>query len=290
MSQIRTTDLYLIHTLTNLHAGKGDSNYGIVDKEVQRDAVTNLPTIHASSIKGAMREQFAYYEGRGEKGDIKKSNKAPKITSIFGSAAGDKDNFSVGTHNFYQAQLLALPAQSNAVPYFLATSPKVIQDFCNWSGLVGATYKTEFLNVVKNAKPEKKQPVLFRPENKAISLATGESLFVGELEVNNWTKENMSADLRSFIGYDYLCVLTDQVFKDLCSRLPVIARNYLDSGISKNLWYEEVVPSRSLFYWAVERPTSNGDFLQLLKQHTNKRVQIGGNASVGYGLCQIRNL
>ena len=49
---------YFIQCITNLHVGSGDANYGIVDKLVQRDTVYNYPTIHASSLKGALREHF----------------------------------------------------------------------------------------------------------------------------------------------------------------------------------------------------------------------------------------
>ncbi|MEO0625668.1 MAG: type III-B CRISPR module RAMP protein Cmr4 [Bacteroidota bacterium] len=36
--------------------------------------------------------------------------------------------------------------------------------------------------------------------------------------------------------------------------LPVIARNYLDNGQSKNLWYEEVVPRESIFGFVIHAP------------------------------------
>ena len=49
------TAIYTIEAITNLHVGSGDVNYEIVDKEIQRDTATTLPTIHASSLKGAIR-------------------------------------------------------------------------------------------------------------------------------------------------------------------------------------------------------------------------------------------
>ena len=47
---------YKIDCITNLHVGSGDLNYNIVDNEVERDAVTGYPVIHASGLKGALRE------------------------------------------------------------------------------------------------------------------------------------------------------------------------------------------------------------------------------------------
>ena len=60
------TDLYVLRCITNLHAGSGDSNYGIVDKEVQRDPVDTFPIVHSTSLKGAFREQFDAFKEDGE--------------------------------------------------------------------------------------------------------------------------------------------------------------------------------------------------------------------------------
>ena len=49
---------YIIKTKTNLHAGSGDTNFGIVDNQVQRDTISNIPVINSSSLKGAIRDHF----------------------------------------------------------------------------------------------------------------------------------------------------------------------------------------------------------------------------------------
>lgn len=69
--------------------------------------------------------------------------------------------------------------------------------------------------------------------------------------------------------------------------LPVIARNSV--GEQTNLWYEEVVPHKSIFYFAVV--ASTGESENLLENFTDsvreKIIQFGANASVGYGLCKV---
>ena len=48
---------WLIVAKTSLHVGnENTSNYGLIDKAVQRDAVTGLPCINSSSLKGAINE------------------------------------------------------------------------------------------------------------------------------------------------------------------------------------------------------------------------------------------
>lgn len=43
---------WLIIAKANLHVGNENiSNYGLIDKAIQRDIVTNLPCINSSSLK-----------------------------------------------------------------------------------------------------------------------------------------------------------------------------------------------------------------------------------------------
>ena len=77
-------------------------------------------------------------------------------------------------------------------------------------------------------------------------------------------------------------------FKKVVKRLPVIARNKLDNGTSKNLWYEEVVPRESRFVFFVSETEEHfNDFENAFKDAV---VQIGGNASIGCGYCKITKI
>jgi len=69
--------------------------------------------------------------------------------------------------------------------------------------------------------------------------------------------------------------------------LPVIARNSV--GEQTNLWYEEVVPHKSIFYFAVVASTSEADgLLDVFTESVREKIiQFGANASVGYGLCKV---
>ncbi len=77
--------------------------------------------------------------------------------------------------------------------------------------------------------------------------------------------------------------ITMKSFRTLVEELPVVARNYLDNGISKNLWYEEFVPRESIFGMIVQCPENlEEDFAKHVNEHV---IQLGGNATVGYGYC-----
>ena len=76
-------------------------------------------------------------------------------------------------------------------------------------------------------------------------------------------------------------------FKQICSddALPIIARNCLDNGESVNLWYEQVLPSMSVLATLIK--TQNETDLDELN---GKIVQIGANATIGYGYCKFIKL
>lgn len=211
-----TTYVFLIRTLTNLHAGSGDAGgYGVVDKLVQRDPVTDLPTIHSSGIKGALREYFTE----------QKTLSAPEITRIFGSDPKDREEKSIqrGAYRFFSADLLALPKPDHASD----THFKLIENSHNTAEVKG---KLERLG--------------------AIGL---------NLSIQGGISGNLS---------------------EIAEELPVIARNFLDNGVSKNLWYEQVVPRESVFVTCIQAPDDS-----LINKLDDVVVQLGGNATVGYGFC-----
>ncbi|MDP3829955.1 MAG: hypothetical protein Q8Q47_01715, partial [Ignavibacteriaceae bacterium] len=83
----------------------------------------------------------------------------------------------------------------------------------------------------------------------------------------------------------------DDDFKELVKHLPVIARNQLENGESKNLWYEEVVPRESRFVFFVSKLESTElDLSDFDTKIQEKVIQIGGNASIGYGYTKIKKL
>ncbi len=234
------THVFLIRALTNLHVGSGDANYGAVDKLVQRDPATNLPTIHSTSIKGAIREHFEEVVGWKHAQHPKKAEE--KIEHIFGSAVGDSDNAKQGNYHFFSADLLGLAVpeelENSTDTFFRASSEKCLGDFFNKAKLLGGLTQMAQLKVG----------------------LTGNEMAVREINT----------------------------LKDMAEALPVIARNQLENGVSNNLWYEELVPRESVFGWLVQ---SNGSHeTEFISELDGKIIQIGANATVGYGFCFFKKI
>lgn len=220
------THLWLITAKTNLHVGnENTAGTGIVDKAVQRDALTGLPCINSSSLKGAINEWCTSH--------VKMSSADRKM--IFGSVKdGSPNDSQKGQARFFDAKLLYMPKQCDDVPYRLATRAEAVAE------------------IVDRAK-------------------------MLELDVTeDMLKERVSAP--GFLE------LACRDFSKLCDdeHLPIIARNKLDNGTSENLWYEQVIPAETVFCAMID--DYDGKLTACLD---DQYVQIGANATIGYGLCKF---
>lgn len=78
-------------------------------------------------------------------------------------------------------------------------------------------------------------------------------------------------------------------FKVATQDIPVLARNYLNNGISENLWYEQYLPHQSVFGAIIFSASS--DHWTTFDEHVHgKVIQLGANATVGYGYCQFEKI
>lgn len=88
--------------------------------------------------------------------------------------------------------------------------------------------------------------------------------------------------------YNGKAVMTEnEKLSAICSddNLPIIARNVLDNGESKNLWYEQVLPAETVLYTIIQE-----DGEELKQALDGKIIQIGANATIGYGYCKFELL
>jgi len=267
--------LFRIKALSNMHVGSGDSNFGIVDNLVQKDVISDIPTIHSSSLKGALREFFV--------NELQEHN---LVRSVFGPGPkekqGEKNAKGGGMYRFFSAKLLSIPARSNKRPFFRAVSPYILNDFLADIEM----FQIEFplkdkLRELAAISPNKGRPLIF------------------DIELQDALIEDMQAEHKSFdtgvlepILGENIAMFHNDDLKKHCKNLPVIPRNYLENGKSQNLWYEEVVPRQSLFYAIIAVPEPDSEDVKKIDEKffnelKNNIIQIGGNATIGYGFTKI---
>lgn len=286
---------YIIRTKTNLHVGSGDTNFGIVDNQVQRDTISNLPVVNASSLKGAIRDHF--------KEELAQSNDLPidsdfvkpfVFKTIFGDEQKELDSDDTKTYNklpkqglvkFIDAKLLFLPLRSNKKPFFHVTSISILKEAKSF--LESFAIKLDLDNIETN--------------NKSVVIGN-ESAIVEDVKCN-FIQIDFSK-IKNIFGIENLAIFNDEDFNEAVSNLPVLARNALENGKSVNLWYEEVLPRESILYSVFCYYNNLDDSTSDSRGKTDKKkfemayklfeekllkdsIQIGANASIGYGITKF---
>ena len=267
--------VYTIRTITNLHMGDIGSAVNIIDKSVQKDAVTEYPTIYATSLKGALRNAAAPYNAA-------QSEEKINLKTVFGDT--NADGAWKGKYRFNDAHLLFYPIRSDHRPYYLAVSPMLLEQALQIMEIAGKMEKA--IEIIEAFKEQRETDKLY------VSDETGDVL-VGNIFVGvNENAEDVNA-AKALLGLfniknePGLLYLSDWEMSEHLEQLPVIARNQLNNGISANLWYEEFVPRKTVFLTLISRECEEDTgFDKMLKEP----FQMGANATVGYGLSVMQKV
>lgn len=275
-------DMYWLTAQTNMHVGSGDANYGVIDNLVQRDVLTELPTIHESSLKGALREYCTHLIKVAKPTlDTNAAHKEEEIKQNFGNS-----DDAAGSLRFYGANLLTFPVRTNKTMFLHATCPALLHDFQEKLALFGyeklANVIAKFIENINDLEANK--PFVFDKSFKDHQIEYKDK--------KGTLKELKKGESVPEILGNQIVLLHDEDAKLIVgkNKLPVIARNSLRDGQSENLWYEEIVPRQTKFYFFVQ-DNAIGDTSQYQwfeAAVNDKSVQVGANASIGQGLCKIQ--
>lgn len=275
---IMKANIYKLTAVTNMHVGSGDSDLGVIDNKIQRDLVTGWPTIYGSSLKGALRE---HEESKSETED-----KNQKIKNFFG---GDGNDMASGSAKFLSANLLSIPGRSDKIAYYNVTTWRIIEELIEC---------IENLEVEELSKLKSLLECILKKKSKL-----ADNIVVDDIDKVNNEKEKKiriedvkaqvsSLDLSSeqikiiegLFGKN-IAIFCENEFNNYMQDIPVIARNKLIAGVSKNLWYEEILPRETKFYFPILNTTSENFEIK-----NGEIVQIGANASVGQGYTKFEKL
>ena len=254
---------YRLDCLTNLHMGGSDANYDVIDLQVERDPVLGEPTMNASGVKGALRDHCEIIKGCHEK---VKWDTDPDIKEIFGTRNGGTQQ---GGYAFFGADLLARPVRVSGcdTAWLLATTPDLIHSFARKLELLGID--TLKINI----------PTGIEGDKVIVSCPCAKVEGYGTVVVD------ADNDIQKLLGTDRYAVMSSDMLRSVS--LPVVAHNVLENAISKNLWYEEYVPHKSVFGLIVGRPNEKDKFGEIIGFDKPPVVQFGAEASTGCGYIQM---
>ena len=260
---------------TSIHPGT-ESSSGIVDLPVAREVSTNYPVIVGSSLKGAIRENFEDKTG-GKIAD-----------EIFGMP--DK----VGQIATTDARLLLLPVRTLVGHYRWITCPYIIERFLRDLKLSGQ-------EIAEFSMPSIEQGGILSHNNET-EIFLEEITFVPQNVKDNDILVKIVELIKPLIYHQSLknrlleqvAIISDEDFAYYAKYgLEVRARNKLEkiTKTSANLWYEECLPSDTLFYSILLCRNGNEKFLDKLLTVFKEEpyLQIGGNETIGQGWCVVKS-
>lgn len=290
--------LLFIHALTGLHPGSG-SALGVVDMPVQRERHTQWPLIPGSSLKGVLRDTCRPGDSHGDEHEA--------WLAAFGPEANNASDFA-GALALTDARLLAFPVRSLHGVFAWATCPAAL-----------ARAKRDANLLLKNTDTPDIPSSIER--GKALcandsNLVIGEEnrLLLEEFEfqcdgadqelVDQWAKRLAQAvqdEATQKRLEDHLVILHDDDFTYFTRHATeVIARVGLDyeTKTAKDgaLFYEEFLPAETLFYAVVMGSDSRNNnvdrdaagMLAWLEDKLPQTLQIGGDQTIGKGICAIK--
>jgi len=277
--------LLTLYTRSPLHVGCGTS-VDIVDMPIMRERITNFPVIPASSLKGVLRQQ-----ARDVLGDA-----STTVQMLFGEESNAKDvERHAGAVITGEGKLLAFPVRSLKGCFAWVTCPIALRRFeRDWDikfklpeiepdqCIAGADVNSNGTVVLEE------YPLEVAEEGEVAKIATALATVCDDPV---WQAELAKR----------LVVVSDENFQHfVTATTEIVARIQMDpkKRTNKQLFNQENVPCEALFYsvctiLANRRPgdeSKPGDEFEKLFPGKKDLLQIGGDETVGLGLCEVKLL
>ncbi|HEX3555844.1 MAG TPA: type III-B CRISPR module RAMP protein Cmr4 [Thermoanaerobaculia bacterium] len=292
------TRLTLIHAMSPLHAGTGQS-VGAIDLPIARERATGVPLIPGSSIKGALRARSA---------------DAQMTRDVFGPDTAASSEHS-GSVQFSDAHLLLLPVRSVRGTFAWVTSSYLIRKFTRSAREAGLDLASLpeppdangccVLNDTLTIEVGAGRKVVFEDLDFIVNTSQEARLRAFTVEVSKVLFPEGSADWPEWRTSltDRICLIHDDMMSFLLdTATEVNAHIRLDNDtktVAKGaLWYQESLPAETVLAGiavAADVKAANGrakreaiELLDHVASLTDGFVQLGGKSTVGQGSCLVR--
>lgn len=297
--------LTFIHAFTPLHSGVGQGA-GVIDLPVAREKATGIPYLPGSSLKGALRTR------------CKTRGMQQECYDVFGPENVEDTNASASMIQFSDQRLLLLPVRSLAGTFAWVTSPYILDRFAR--DIRFTQGKQDWVVDLPEIKDELTCLITEAKEQSRIVVKNEKSEYIVYLEDLNLVPQysENAATLAQKIAKqvfpdseewqrkleERFCIVSDDVLDFLLeTATEITARIRLQEGSKTvedgGLWYEEALPAETILLGlSLAVPTTDEktrnlkrkpeEIFKLIQGLVDEPLQLGGRATVGRGLCQIR--
>ncbi len=286
--------LMFLHALSPLHAGTGQG-VGVIDLPIAREKGTEIPIVPGSSLKGVLRDACAVLYQDDD-----------TCKRIFGPDT-DRAHEHAGAVVLTDLRLVALPVRSLAGVFAWASSPFLLQRLTRDAQLAG------FDDVPGKPSAANTDTVLVS-STSALRLNNDVVLedvkLMTQVQADTWADwladkvfpmddkvfpmdedKDWRAEFKA-----HFCIVHDDVMSYLLQMgTEVTARIRLkddEKTVAKGaLWYEEALPAESILAGLMAaQPNGKAqpdEVFRVIGQLAEHVLQVGGNATVGRGLCRL---
>ncbi len=281
--------LLFLHALSPLHAGTGQG-VGVIDLPIAREKATDIPIVPGTSVKGVLRD--ACPDGQDK-------------IAVFGPETDNADDHA-GSAQFTDMRLLLLPVRSLKGTFAWVTSPLLLRRLQRDANHAeNATLHTSI------PSPANLETCLVSSQNCAIAMTRGNAsqvivedlVLAAQGDADAFTWADMLAEYLFPGDNDWqdalrarFCVVHDDTLAFLLqTATEVTARIRLEKNkktvAQGALWYEEALPAETIMVGlliAAEVKADKSKVFTSIGNLIQAPLQIGGSATVGRGLCQMR--
>ncbi len=276
-----------IYSMSPVHAGSGNE-ISYIDLPIQREKHTGFPTIWGQSLKGVLRDAYKVVEER--------DNVSLNVKDIFGPEKGGE---RMGRISVGDARVLLFPVRSARGLFVYVTSPTVLKRFDSDLKYLNNNEKID----VPDGEDDE---IIVESKEGFVGNMDGKAIledFAFEIKEKNKIKEifkkiNNISPVK--LDIERFAVVSDDTFKYFVKNtteiLPRVAIDD-DKGTVRAgaLWWEEYLPTDTLLYSVIlakdcknNSTTADAVFNALSKFNEWSYIQIGGNSTVGKGICKIK--
>lgn len=300
--------LSFVHALSPLHAGTGHG-VGIIDLPIAREKATGLPFLPGSSLKGSLRARCT--------DRAKTSQEKDECSKVFGPEPSniDSNENQASAVQFSDQRLLLLPIRSLAGTFAWVTSPYILRRLVrdmedietNPPATVPSLEKGDCLIVSKRDDEEVDSKITVKANStQAVYLEDLDLVPQTSDEAGEWAKwiagkvfsGNDNADWQKML-IERFCIVHDDIFNFLIGTATEITARIRMEEDTKTvqegaLWYEEALPTETiLFGLVIATPVQRSNLkaekvFEIIQGLTGKTLQLGGNITVGRGMCRIQ--
>jgi CRISPR-associated protein Cmr4 len=241
-----------------------------VDLPIAREKATGFPIVPASALKGVLRDNF--------------SNQ-----SWATQAFGDADR--AGAWVFTDLRILCLPVRSFFGVFAYTTCPLILERLQRHAQVFGIKGFEKLSVEVKGTEIAFTSDSVL-PKNGKVYLEdldlTAKQSPEADAVANTIAEKLLPNSERRYFT-ERFAVVSNDVFTFLSeTATEVVARVRLEDDTktvaSGGLWYEEAVPAEAVFYGFVSATSAEPSLASL---QIDQLLQIGGDATIGRGLCKV---